>query len=61
MRTHIQHVAKCGKLPENPDPIHCFKVMSSPIFKLAQGESKDAKRCKEIDAMRLKKYIGCFI
>ena len=35
--------------------------MASPIFKLAQKESKDPKRCKKIDAMRLKKYIGCFI
>ena len=35
--------------------------MSSPILKLAQGERKDPKRCKKIDAIRLKKYISCFI
>ena len=68
MRAHIQHAPKGGKLPDNipapkflADPSHRIKVMSSSIFKLAQGESKDSKRCKKIDAMRLKKYIGCFI
>ena len=35
--------------------------MASPFFKLAQGETKDPQRCKKIDAMRLKRYTGCWI
>ena len=34
--------------------------MSTPIFKLAQAKSKDPSRCKNIDALQMKKYVGCF-
>ena len=71
MRAHLTHKLVGdgkGKLPDHiltpiflADPSHQIKVMSSPFFKLAQGETKDPQRCKKIDAMRLKKYIGCWI
>ena len=68
MRAHLQHEKHGGKLPDRiptptflADPSHRIKVMASPFFKMAQGESKDPMRCKKIDAMRLKKYIGCWI
>ena len=67
MRAHLQYDGK-GKLPIHipipiflADPSHRVKVMSSPIFKLAQGETKDPRQCKKIDALRIKKYIGCYI
>ena len=68
MRAHLQHAVNDGKLPDHiptpkflADPSHRVKVMSTPFFKMAQGETKDPMRCKKIDAMRLKKYIGCWI
>ena len=58
MRAHIQYAAKGGKLPDNipapqflTDPSHRIIVISSPSFKLAQGEIKDPKWCKKIDAI----------
>ena len=35
--------------------------MSSHIFKLAQGGTKYSHKYKNIDALQIKKYIGCFI
>ena len=35
--------------------------MAKPLFKLANSESKNLDKCKKIDALRLKKYIGCWI
>ena len=70
MRSHLQYEDNSGKgkLPAHipvptflADPSHRVKVMSSPIFKLAQGGTKDPRQCKKIDALRIKKYIGCFI
>ena len=70
MRAHLQYEddSAKGKLPTHipvptflADPSHRVKVMSSPIFKLAQGETKDPRQCKKIDALRIKKYIGCYI
>ena len=68
MCDHLQHASGKGKLPDRiltptflADYDHHVKVTASPIFKLAQGQSKDPKRCKKIDAMRFKKYIGCWI
>ena len=34
--------------------------MASTIFKLVKG-TKNPRECKKIDALRLKKYIGCYI
>ena len=57
-----------GLLPPNipqpvflADPSHCIKVMSGPIFSLAKSEGKNPAKCKKIDALRIKKYIGCYI
>lgn len=62
MRAHLQYLVDSadgkGKLPDHiptpiflADPSHWIKVMSSPTFKLAQGETRDPQRCKKIDAM----------
>ena len=68
MRAHLRHVSQGGKLPDRipppiflADPSHRIKVMAKPLFKMAKSESKDPERCKKIDALRLKKYIGCWI
>ena len=57
MRSHLQYDGK-GKLPTHvpiptflADPSHRVKVMSTPIFKLTQGETKDPRQCKKIDAL----------
>jgi hypothetical protein len=68
IRTHLQHAENDGKLPDHiptpkflADPSHRVKVMSSPFFKMAQGEKKDPMLCKKIKAIQLKNYIGCWI
>ena len=42
------------------DPSHRIKVMSKPFFKMVTT-TKDPNKCKMIDALRIKKYLGCFI
>ena len=65
MRAHLCHDGKLLPRIDAPtflaDPSHRIKVMAQPLFKLAKGESKDPEKCKKIDALRLKKYIGCWI
>ena len=34
--------------------------MSKPVFSRVTN-TKDPKKCKKVDALRLKKYIGCFV
>ena len=53
MRAHLQYDGK-GKLPTHipiptflADPSHHIKIISSPIFKLAQGEMKDPRQCRK--------------
>ena len=56
MRAHLQYEdnSEKGKLPTHipiptflADPSHRVKVMSSPLFKLAQGETNDPRQCKK--------------
>ena len=42
------------------DPRHRIKVMCGAIFNLAK-ETKDPNACKKVDALRIKRYIGCFV
>ena len=42
------------------DPSHRIKVMAKPFF-LMVTKTKDPRKCKTIDALRIKKYLGCFI
>ena len=57
MRAHLQHDGKCKLPPHIPiptfltEPSHRIKVMSTPIFELAQGTTKDPRKCKKL--MRL--------
>ena len=67
MRAHLQHEGVGGKLrgviPEPifcADPSHRIKVMSKPIFKMVT-KTKDPTKCKQINALRVKKYTGCMI
>jgi len=67
MRSHLQHSENGGKLDNSipqpdflADPSHRIKVMAAPIFKLVK-DTKNPHECKKIDAMRVKKYIGCYI
>ena len=67
MRSHLQHESNGGKLVETipqpeflADPSHRIKVMATPIFGLVK-DTKNPHECKKIDAMRIKKYIGCYI
>ena len=69
MRAHLSHIGvhKKGMLPldvHQPtflcDPSHRVKVMVKEVFKLAL-KSKAKSECEKIDALRLKKYIGCWI
>ena len=69
MRCHLQHQSSDpkGKLSNNipepkfcADPSHCIKVMSAPIFKMVT-KTKDPNKCKQVDALRIKKYTGCCI
>jgi len=34
--------------------------MSKPFFKMV-SKTKDPTKCKTIDALRIKKYLGCYI
>lgn len=68
MCANLVHVADGGKLPDHISPpnfpldlSHHIKVMAGPIFNLAMGESKDPSTCEKIDALRLNKYIDCWI
>ena len=69
MRAHLQNQSNDdkGKLPEEipepifkADPSHRIKVMSGPIFKMVT-KTKDPSKCKQVDALRVKKYTGCSI
>ena len=69
MRSLIKHETnhEKGKLPilvPQPnflaDPSHRIKVMSKPFFKMV-CKTKDPSKCKTIDALRIKKYLGCYI
>ena len=68
MRAHLTHVgADKGKLPLHVpepkflcDPSHRIKVMVKDIFGLALM-SKKKSECEKIDALRLKKYLGCWV
>ena len=69
MRAHCHHAANHinGCLPDHipepsflADPSHRIKVMCKEVFKLALA-SKTQSECELIDALRLKKYIGCFV
>ena len=42
------------------DPSHRIKVMCKPFFKMVSN-TKDPSKCKTIDALRIKKYLGCWI
>ena len=42
------------------DPSHRIKVMSQPFFRMVTN-TEDPNKCKMIDALCMKKYIGCFI
>ena len=69
MCAHLKHIGTHtgGKLPidvPHPtflcDPSHRVKDMVKEIFKLALASKKQSK-CERIDALRLKKYMGCYI
>ena len=69
MRAHLHHIDtyKGGKLPLSVpqpiflcDPSHRIKVMVKEIFALALS-SKAKSDCEKIDALRLKKYLGCYV
>ena len=69
MRAYLQHTDNNvkGKLDDTipeptfmADPSHRIKVMSAPIFVMVT-KTLDPKKCKMIDAMRVKKYVGCCI
>ena len=69
MRAHLKHIGTHtgGKLPLDVpqptflcDPSHRVKVMVKEIFKLALASKKQSE-CEKIDALRLKKYVGCYI
>ena len=69
MRAHLKHenTEKNAKLPRyvHPpiflcDPSHRIKVMIKEVFALALM-SNSKSECKKIDALRLKKYFGCWI
>ena len=69
MRATLKHVGthKHGKLPLHVtepsflcNPLHRIKVMEKEVIGLALM-SNSKSECQKIDAMRLKKYIGCWI
>ena len=69
MRAHLTHidVVKNGKLPlgvPQPmflcNPLHRIKVMVKDIFGLALS-SKEKSECEKIDALQVKKYLGCWV
>ena len=42
------------------NPSYCIKVVAKEVFKLAIS-SREKEDCELIDALRFKKYIGCYI
>ena len=67
LRANCANENKGGKLPNNikqphflADPSHRIKVMAKPIFAMVTN-NKDQSKLKMIDALRIKKYIGCYI
>ena len=69
MRSLLQHPSnhEKGQLPEKipqplflADPYHRIKLMSKPFFKIV-ANTKDPNKCKMIDVLRIKKYLGCYI
>ena len=69
MRAHLSHIGthKHGMLPlhiNQPvflcDPSHRIKAMVKDVFALALS-SKENSECEKIDALRLKKYLGCYV
>ena len=69
MRSLFQHCTnhEKGKLPIEilqpkflADPFHRIKVMSKTFFKMVDT-TKDPMKCKTIDALLLKKYLGFYI
>ena len=67
IRAHLTHDDK-GKISLHipiptflADHSHCIKVISTPIFKLKKGDTINQRECKKIDALRIKKYTGCYI
>ena len=69
MRAHLKHIGthKNGKLPLHIlmplflcNPSHRIKVMVKDIFALALASNSKIE-CQKIDALRLKKYLGCWI
>ena len=67
MRSHLRNVENDGKLPiDIPEPIfladpsHRIKTMCTPIYKMITS-TKDPKKCKKIDFLRVKKYTSCYI
>jgi len=66
MRAYLSHAENNAKgklddkIPEPrfmADPSHRIKVMSAPIFAMVT-KTLDPNKCKMIDAMRVKKYVG---
>ena len=68
MRAHLRHIGSDkGKLPLDVaeptflcDPSHRIKVMVKDMFALALM-SKTKSECEKIDALRIKKYLGCWV
>ena len=67
MRDHLTHDGKYKLPPHIPvptllaNPRHRIKVMFAPMFALVKGLTTNARKCTKIGALRLKKYIGCYI
>ena len=67
MRSYLTHAENGGKLQDHipeqelkANPSHRIKVMAGLIFKLVK-DTKKSHESKKIDAIRVKKYIGCYI
>ena len=67
MHDHCKHKNRGGKLTNNiPEPIfrtnssNCIKVMCKPIFVMVSN-TKNPYRFKNIDAMRIKRYITYYV
>ena len=67
LRKHCSSASKGGKLKEGvceprflADPSHRTKVMVKPVFNLVT-KTKKLDEVKMIDALRLKKYVSCYI
>ena len=53
-------MSQIDNIQKNYLPSHRIKVMSKPFLKMVT-KTKDPSMFKMIDALRIKKYIGCFI